>query len=443
MHSECGCTGGESVASLLTPQLAAVLDSRTGPVIGYRTIRLDPGSPAVFVATARMAQRPRSHNHGEIEVNSGAGLTEADAVRAAVGECVERYCAGVINRSRMLVGSWQELSGCESLVHPSQIALFADWQTDTLPRPRFDADSRVAWVPGTSLTSGRRRWVPAALVHIPYVPEDEEEIPGPAISTGLACWSSRAQAIVAGLSECIERDAVAITWLNQLDVPRLRCDEEWAASLFAERFARPNLHYDLFYIQTDLGVATILCLLRDDNFDPPIHCVGGAARFDVRDAVRKALIECVQGWTWARHERLELGPRPTPTSFEDVTSFGSRVRLYACADMSRAVSFLTSSRSEVRLSEVPPRSAPAEALVQTLAAGIASAGSDAVVIDLTSPDIADLGFSVVKVYCPGLEQLEGDHRYRLLGGTRWRTVPEKIGLARSGQQPNPWPHPYP
>jgi ribosomal protein S12 methylthiotransferase accessory factor len=367
------------VASLLTPQLAAVLDTRTGLVTGYRTIRLDPGSPTVFVATARTAQTLWSRHHGEIEVNSGAGLNEADAVHAAVGECVERYCAGVVDRSRMLVGSWRELSGRASLVHPSQIALFADWQASTLPRPRFDADSRVAWISGTSLVDGHRRWVPAALVHIPYVPEEEEQIPGPAISTGLACWSSRAEATLAGLSECIERDAVAITWLNQLNVPRLRCDEEWATTLFTERFARPHLHYDLFYIQTDLGMTTILCLLRDDNFDPPLHCVGGAARFDVRDAVRKALIECIQGWTWARHERLDLGPR----------------------------------------------------------------GSDAIVVDLTSPEIAELGFSVVKVYCPGLEQLEGDHRYRLLGGTRWRTVPGKVGIARGGRSPNPWPHPYP
>jgi ribosomal protein S12 methylthiotransferase accessory factor len=431
------------MATPLTPALAAVLDRRTGLVSGYRTIRLDPGSPSVFVATARMAQTPWSLAHGEVDVNSGAGLTEADAVQAAVAECVERYCAGVVDRNRLLVGSWHELSERESLVPPSEIALFADWQQKLLPRPAFDKDSVVSWIAGSSLVSGRRRWVPAALVYIPYLVQDDEAIPGPAISTGLACGTTRLRAIAAGLQECVERDAVAIAWVNRLEVPRLHCDETWATSLFAEHFDRPNLHYELYCIRTDIDTPTVLCLLRDDNFDPPMHCVGGAARFDVRYAIRKALIECVQGWTWARHERLELGPRPTPSSFEDITSFGDRVRLYACADMTEAVSFLTMSSREVRLSDVERRVAPDDQVVRRLAAEVAAAGSDVIVVDLTSPEIAELGLCVVKVFCPALEQLEGDHRYRLLGGNRWRSVPEKLGQPRHRGALNPWPHPYP
>ena len=90
--------------SLLTPQLAAVLDSRTGPVIGYRTIRLDPGSPAVFVATARMAQRPTSHDHGEIEVNSGAGLTETDA------RCLAERLTDALRRARIKLDPADDLA---------------------------------------------------------------------------------------------------------------------------------------------------------------------------------------------------------------------------------------------------------------------------------------------------------------------------------------------
>ena len=39
------------------------------------------------------------------------------------------------------------------------------------------------------------------------------------ISTGLATGSTRLQAIENAALECIERDAITITWLNELSVP--------------------------------------------------------------------------------------------------------------------------------------------------------------------------------------------------------------------------------
>ncbi|MEM5635542.1 YcaO-like family protein [Bacillus toyonensis] len=39
------------------------------------------------------------------------------------------------------------------------------------------------------------------------------------ISTGLATGSTRLQAVENAALECIERDAIVITWLNQLSVP--------------------------------------------------------------------------------------------------------------------------------------------------------------------------------------------------------------------------------
>jgi ribosomal protein S12 methylthiotransferase accessory factor len=55
-------------------------------------------------------------------------------------------------------------------------------------------------------------------------------------------------------------------------------------------------------------------------------------------------------------------------------------------------------------------------------------GFDVIVVDLTTPDVRDLGFRVVRVFIPGLQPLHGDHRYPFLGGKRWSDAPFRLGL---------------
>ena len=46
-----------------------------------------------------------------------------------------------------------------------------------------------------------------------------------------------------------------------------------------------------------------------------------------------------------------------------------------------------------------------------------SRGFDVLVVDLTTPDVREVGFRVVRVLIPGLQPLHGDHCYPFLGGT--------------------------
>lgn len=51
----------------------------------------------------------------------------------------------------------------------------------------------------------------------------------------------------------------------------------------------------------------------------------------------------------------------------------------------------------------------------------------------------------MKVFIPGMQQIEGDHTHRLLGGRRLFEVPRKLGypVASSIDELNIDPHPYP
>jgi ribosomal protein S12 methylthiotransferase accessory factor len=77
---------------------------------------------------------------------------------------------------------------------------------------------------------------------------------------------------------------------------------------------------------------------------------------------------------------------------------------------------------------------------------VATRGLDVIAVDLTTPDIDDVGFKVVRAVIPGLQPLDIDHRHRHLGGRRLAEVPWRMGLANApvGEDAfNPHPHPFP
>lgn len=423
-----------------------ILDSMTGLGVGWYFVPIEAGSPTIYNMAIQMADTEPYLGQKCNAFNGGAGLTPEEAKWAAIGEAAERYCSAVLLKEKMVFGTWKELHG-QNPLHPNEIALFAPFQKSRLPRALFSENSKLNWVKGTSLLDGRPRLVPACLIYIPYMKIwPGEDIIGPAISTGMACGPDKEWTLFSGLWEYLERDAFAIYWFNQQPAHRILMDEPWIEELMKNRFQRPNLEYHVFLLETDLPFPTVVCFIKDTNFEPAMVAVGGACRMDVRQALEKALVEAVQGWTWARSIRMEHGSAETPTDFQHITEFDKRVELYARSDMSEALSFLLDQDATVNLSDLPTCEMPKDEVKDLLLDSIKKQGGDVVYIDLTTPEILHQNLVVGKVYCTALQQIEGNFNHPLLGGRRWRDVPVKMGWrdTPSGQEDlNPFPHPYP
>jgi ribosomal protein S12 methylthiotransferase accessory factor len=72
-------------------------------------------------------------------------------------------------------------------------------------------------------------------------------------------------------------------------------------------------------------------------------------------------------------------------------------------------------------------------------------GLDAIVVDVTLPEVLQAGLRVVRVIVPGLIPLTFGHRYAAKGGQRLYTVPVTLGYAGRGLAEadlNPAPHPF-
>jgi ribosomal protein S12 methylthiotransferase accessory factor len=141
-------------------------------------------------------------------------------------------------------------------------------------------------------------------------------------------------------------------------------------------------------------------------------------------------------------DRRELGPEG-----QGVVSFEDHIRYYADESNSAAAAFLDASEERVPVASVPPleRDDPAE-LVAGLCTRIEAAGSSAYAIDVTSPDVADLGLTVAKVIAPELCMLDAVHGARFLGGARLYEAAAELGLRPeplADGDLNPHPHPFP
>jgi len=85
-------------------------------------------------------------------------------------------------------------------------------------------------------------------------------------------------------------------------------------------------------------------------------------------------------------------------------------------------------------------------VVGELCARVVAAGSSAYAVDVTAPDVAELGLVVTKVVAPELCSLDVAHGARFLGGRRLYEAAAELGLRAAPLTEadlNPYPHPFP
>jgi ribosomal protein S12 methylthiotransferase accessory factor len=72
-------------------------------------------------------------------------------------------------------------------------------------------------------------------------------------------------------------------------------------------------------------------------------------------------------------------------------------------------------------------------------------GYDVIIVKLTTPEIEEVGFTVVRVIIPGLQPLDVRMDSRYLGGKRLYDVPVSLGYREKVYEENmcPYPHPFP
>lgn len=394
---------------------------------------------------------------------AGAAYRPDRARAAALGEAVERYAGTCLPRSGAVLATASEIG--PGAVAPERWALFSEEQhaREDFPFHPFRDDTRVRWVRGWSIPDGAEVYLPLQLT---YMVRPGQHAAGEApiaygSSNGMALATETDQAVLGGLLELIERDAVMLTWAGRLIQPRIDWSGEPRLAELERRHFRPTgVEYDVLDLSAFLGIPTAMALapgrpLPGTRPDAVVWGIGAAAAPTMAEACDKALRECFQTRTSLRNDLL-AGPEDRPEGSPDplrildpldIETPEDHMHFYIQASRHPKLAFLTSSDRTRDVSDVPAVAGDdAAAQVREIARLLAVRGVSAYAADITPPDVAEAGLRVVHVLSPELQPLDFPHRFRFLGGRRLYHAAAEAGLVEQPFGPddlNPDPHPFP
>jgi ribosomal protein S12 methylthiotransferase accessory factor len=351
-----------------------------------------------FPAPYYMAATADTTAYSDVRAAAYAAGVDAGWDRAfmkAVGEGLERYCAGVYREAEF------ERSPPSSRSDGVSPAAFVRPDDRTV-----DPETPIPWVGGEALATGEAVSLPAEFVHYPP-PTDRHR---PSITTGLGLGNDGTEALLSGLYEVIERDAAMLAWYSTYEPLGLSVTDEGFETLVGRARAE-NLAVTPVLLTADVDVPVVaVAVHREDEW--PRFALGSSADLDAAAAARGALAEALQNWM----ELREMGPE---TADDEDGAIGRY------ADQPSETEAFVDADDGVPAASVGPADPPTGAAeLDAVVARATAAGLSVCAARLTTPDVAALGFEAVRVLSPEAQPLFVNEPYF---GDRAARVPEALG----------------
>ena len=299
-------------------QMARSFNALVSPITGIvQAVSAATSSDLVHTCTSELAVDVEPLLAGATARPSraaGKGMSALQARASALGEAVERYSA-IYRASDVSESASYEsmLARGRHVVHPASCLLVSARQYATrhdtdggelaqlaVPDP-FNETLPVDWSEAWSMTFDRPCHVATAYGFFGY-PTAQEHRFCRADSNGCAAGTSLEDAILQGLFEVIERDALAMWWYNR--TPRPAVDLTASGTDYFLRlqahYQTVGRHYWVLDITSDLGVPTFVSLSTPSGaagMDGLL--LGAGAHADPEVALGRAVTEMNQflpGW---------------------------------------------------------------------------------------------------------------------------------------------------
>jgi ribosomal protein S12 methylthiotransferase accessory factor len=429
-----------------------LLSARAGVIRQVEFLEMGAEDPAVYWAYSLPGNVMGMM--GQPAANRGMA-TSVDANRAAMkamGESIERYCAALYDEDTLRLATYEELS--EAATPPQDFALFSarQYEQPDFPFVPLTPTTPLRWAQGISLVHNRPTWVPAAFVYVPYIYDrPREQDYRKSISTGLACATNRAAGIYKGICEAIERDAFMIVWQNQLRRSHIDLGSVQDPYLrrLIEAMDGTMVRAHAIVLTLDIPVHVILVVFTSESDSIPYTVIGMGSDLSPRHALTLAFEEAYLGLTaMRRHAALPSTVYHPDPNFDNIADLDSHGLAHAVDPRLRpAVDFLLQPAEVIALDDLADSSSrSALGNVRTVVGDLAERGFDVISFDLTTPDIDEAGFKVMRTVVPGLHPLDDDHTHQHRGGRRLYDVPWRMGLTNqrtTEDELNPFPHPFP
>jgi ribosomal protein S12 methylthiotransferase accessory factor len=301
-------------------------------------------------------------------------------------------------------------------------------------------------LPAVELPGRRPVAVPASLVYLISSLDRAEDFFAPSTSNGLAAGPSLDAAILSGLSELIERDALLATWMNRLPAVEIEfIDAGGPASTVCRHCARFGVEVRAFLMRTDLPSSVVMAIAFDSDPGRPATLIGMGCHLDPAVALERAIFELCQARPTESRRYQDNPPGLRLKRYEDVRTLEDHPAFLSLPERRGEFGFLWSRSEKTRLQDLPRLSAgDVERDLEYCVGALSERGHRVVYADLTTPDVAPFGIHAVRTLATGLQPIHFGYGQERLGGRRLFELPYKLGLAagpRTEADLNPCPHP--
>lgn len=438
--------------SRLTP--LSVVNTRTGIVTRLRDVEFRlPMPPGVRYVESQTADMARLGPWASNIYNAGSSWGDDDLARlGAVGEAIERYCGNLVDDTRLLFGSFDELTRRGARVlDPRELVLFAHEQYSD---PRFpflplDRGTRTHWIAGRSLVDDEEILVPAALTFVNWNTGRSLMSPrtNPAYYPGIAAGTTLEGALANAMEEVVERDAAMVWWWSGHRLPTAQdADGVLERLMPADWCAEYDVHARVTPLTNAVGLPAVAVSV--DASRQGLLTVGFAARHSAEAATEKALLEALglletavdmhdpEGGFWTTHSTATGNTAVRPvrqdrryldsyrSDFRDVTDLFCQLQIQLDPRSHRVVKKrIGESDARTTLAGLPRfhRRSPYE-----YTTALADAGFEPLAVHLTTADVAAAGWHVVRVIVPGLVP-NFPTAFPPLGRGRLQELPTSLG----------------
>ncbi|MFE4368023.1 YcaO-like family protein [Streptomyces sp. NPDC056835] len=397
------------------------------------------GNPGAVLAT--QSEWTHDASSGNFD-GAGGALDRETAAHLAAAESLERYSSCAWSPQDMIWATAAELGA--DAIPPWEWPNLSEAELSDPRCGLVPTDPRMPlrWVEGWSFARGRKVYVPAVQVYLKCSPESAAERHVHPVSTGCATHSDPLAAIANGLLEVVERDSIALTWLQRLRLPRLEftLDElpaEYRA--YVERASCESIRTLLFDATTDLGIPVVYGVQLADHDRDLAQLVVATCDTDPAKAIAKLHREAA---SLRIALRSHAGRHSGPEDPEDTVSVIGGALLAGKRGQRDRFDFLLEGDRPVRSLSGLARPPADAAELPWLLERLSKAGCEVVVVDLTTDEARQVGATVVRVMVPQLMPLSFAHRARYLGHRRLYDAPRAMGHPVSdeaGVNPNPQP----
>lgn len=340
----------------------------------------------------------------------------------AVGEAIERYCAGIMNPADIVNQPMNELE--YRSISPVYFNRYTKEQYTTQQRfEEFDELKARNWVLADNYMTGEKVYLPFETVYL-LIPEHHKTFRD-VVSTGLASGTCFDVAFENALNECIEKDAFMLFWLLK------RVNFEISlSSLKTTRINKlietvENLNYSIQIYdisQPDIKSFTILTVLKSK--DSKGFYMAASTNRKLNKAIKKSIEEAISGYVTLQEKSAYHSETGDRTANEDSVYY-----YFQGMDDEVLMEVINPEMEEKDLSSIDQEYTFSE-MIHSVANQ-----TDIFYKDLTSDDIKELNLKSLRVVTPNLLILPYE-REALLESTRLRKL-------ANGTKLNPKPHPYP